>query len=198
MLNLWIASIPFVYSLFDLNKQKNIVTYLQQKTILEYIKCYFKAPQSRNNTKPSRNNKEQTERCFCDHLRRMGSGHMMPTNAVINSIVTGKWLFYIFKKFKGSETNLLYQRPEGHPSFLRGNVWEEERRWFGFAHNISYLLDDGLMWTFFHTEMRQSDTELFVNFCLTHFSKEIREPGYHSWCVTWCTALRVTITHAQL
>lgn len=107
----------------------------------------------------------------------MGSGHTMPTNAIINSIVTGKWLFYIFKKFKGSETNLLYQRPEGHPFFLRGNVWEEERRWFGFAHNISYLLDDGLMWTFCQTEMRQSDTELFVNFCLTHFKKEFESQG---------------------
>lgn len=102
--------------------------------------------------------------------RRMDSGHKMPTNAIINSMVTGKWLIYIFKKFKGSETNLLHQRPEGHPSFLRGNVWEEERGDLGFHIIFSYLLDDGLMWTFCQTEMRQSCTEPSVLFCLTHFS----------------------------
>lgn len=69
--------------------------------------------------------------------KRMRSGHTMPTNAIINSMVTGKWLIYIFKTFKGHETNLLYQRPEGYPSFLRGNVWEEERGDLGF-HIISH------------------------------------------------------------
>lgn len=74
MLNLWIASILFVYSLFDLNKQKNIVTYLQQKTILEYIKFYFKAPPPKVETtqNPVGNNKGQTERCYYDHLQKNG------------------------------------------------------------------------------------------------------------------------------